>query len=150
MADISATPSSEKMTNLITDYSGDPVTLDDNLGLRPRARAVSGLRPCARAFSGSAPRLASVKGDSRMSTTPSSCRLRPCPHRRRDLRYNPEHHARSKHVLRRHFYVRDAVESFEITVPLVKTADNLADFLTKIQPVAVFRSMRNRIMGNKH
>ena len=80
MADISATPSSEKMTNLITDYSGDPVTLDDNLGLRPRARA----------FSGSAPRLASVKGDSRMSTTPSSCRLRPCPHRRRDLRYIPD------------------------------------------------------------
>ena len=54
MADISATPSSE-MTNLITDYSGDPVTLDDNLGLRPRARAVSGLRPCARAIFGSAP-----------------------------------------------------------------------------------------------
>ena len=48
-----------------------------------------------------------------------------------DLSYNPEHHARSKHVLRRHFYVRDAVESFEITVPLVKTADNLADFLSK-------------------
>ena len=47
MADISATPSSEKTTYLITDYSGDPVTLDDNLGLRPRARAVSGLRPCA-------------------------------------------------------------------------------------------------------
>ena len=43
------------MTNLITDYSGDPVTLDDNLGLRPRARAVSGLRPCARAIFGSAP-----------------------------------------------------------------------------------------------
>jgi len=40
--------------------------------------------------SGSAPRLASVKGDSRMSTTPSSCRLRPCPHRRRDLRYIPD------------------------------------------------------------
>ena len=90
MADISATPSSEKMANPITDYSGDPVTLDDNLGLRPRARAVSGLRPCARAISGSAPRLASVKGDSRMSTTPSSCRLRPCPHRRRDLRYIPD------------------------------------------------------------
>ncbi|EOD30719.1 hypothetical protein EMIHUDRAFT_456483 [Emiliania huxleyi CCMP1516] len=43
------------MTNPITDSSGDPVTLDDNLGLRPRARAVSGLRPCARAIFGSAP-----------------------------------------------------------------------------------------------
>ena len=30
MADISATHSSEKLTNLITDSSGDPVTLDDN------------------------------------------------------------------------------------------------------------------------
>ena len=69
MADISATPS-EKMTYLITDYSGDPVTLDDNLGLRPRARAVSGLRPCARAFSlsGSAPRLASVNRDLKPSS----------------------------------------------------------------------------------
>ena len=80
------------MTNLITDYSGDPVTLDDNLGLRPRARAVSGLRPnarafslsglrpraragsglrpCARAFSlsGSAPRLASVNRDLKPSS----------------------------------------------------------------------------------
>ena len=73
MADISATPSSE-MTNLITDYSGDPVTLDDNLGLRPRARAVSGLRPCARAFSRSAPRLASVKASSRATL---ECQLLP-------------------------------------------------------------------------
>ena len=61
MTDISATPS-EKMTNPITDSSGDPVTLDDNLGLRPRARAVSGLRPSARAIFGSAPCLASVQG----------------------------------------------------------------------------------------
>ena len=48
-----------------------------------------------------------------------------------DLSYNPEHHARAKYVLRRHFYVRDAVESFEIIVPLVKTVDNLADLLSK-------------------
>ena len=95
------------------------------------------------------PRLASVKGDSRMSTTPSSCRLRPCPHRRRDLRYNPEHHARSKHVLRRHFYVRDAVESFEITVPLVKTADNLADFLSKPLLAPRYFEMRDAIMNIK-
>ena len=70
------TPSSEKMTNLITDYSGDPVTLDDNLGLRPRARAVSGLRPCARAFSGSAPRLASVNRDLKPSSFSSRCATR--------------------------------------------------------------------------
>ena len=68
----------------------------------------------------------------------------------RDLAYNPEHHKRTKHIDRRHFYVRELVENHTIRVPFVRTADNLADFLTKIQPVAVFRSMRDRIMGNKH
>ena len=33
-----------------------------------------------------------------------------------------------KHVQRRHFFVRDMVESFEINVPYVPTADNVADF----------------------
>ena len=50
-------------------------------------------RPIRQLLDGSvnySPRLASVKGDSRMSTTPSSCRLRPCPHRRRNLRYIPD------------------------------------------------------------
>ena len=36
-----------------------------------------------------------------------------------------------KHVLRRHFFVRDMVEAFEITVPFVRSEDNPADFLTK-------------------
>ena len=36
-----------------------------------------------------------------------------------------------KHVLRRHFFVRDMVEAFEIAVPFVRTEDNAADFLTK-------------------
>ena len=35
----------------------------------------------------------------------------------RDVSYNPEHHDRMKHVARRHFFVRDMVESFELTVP---------------------------------
>ena len=66
-----------------------------------------------------------------------------------DLSYNPEHHARSKHVLRRHFYVRDAVESFEITVPLVKTADNLADFLSKPLLSPHYFELRDAIMNIK-
>ena len=37
----------------------------------------------------------------------------------RDLSYNPEHHGRSKHIARRHFFVRDMVEAQEIVVPLV-------------------------------
>ena len=49
----------------------------------------------------------------------------------RDVSYNPEHHDRMKHVQRRHFFIRDMVESFEIEVPYVRTHDNLADFFTK-------------------
>ena len=33
-----------------------------------------------------------------------------------------------KHVERRHFFVRDMVEAFEINVPFVRTEDNAADF----------------------
>ena len=32
---------------------------------------------------------------------------------------------------RRHFFVRDMVEEFEIEVPFVSTANNIADFFTK-------------------
>ena len=49
----------------------------------------------------------------------------------RDLAYNPEHHERTKHIDRRHFYIRELVESNTITVPFVCTADNLADLFTK-------------------
>ena len=35
-----------------------------------------------------------------------------------------------KHVQRRHFFVRDMVESFEIRVPYVPTNENIADFFT--------------------
>ena len=33
-----------------------------------------------------------------------------------------------KHVERRHFFVREAVQSNRLVVPFVRTADNLADF----------------------
>ena len=39
----------------------------------------------------------------------------------RDLSYNAEHHNRSKHIERRHSYIRDMVEAQEIIVPLVGT-----------------------------
>eukprot|EP00965_Chrysotila_dentata_P027390 910116-Pleurochrysis_carterae.AAC.1 len=48
-----------------------------------------------------------------------------------DLAYNPEHHQRSKRINRRHFFVRERVETHDITVPFVQSADNLADFFTK-------------------
>ena len=48
-----------------------------------------------------------------------------------DLSHNPEHHRRSKHIERRHFYIRDMVEALELRVPLVRTDEDLADLLTK-------------------
>ena len=64
-----------------------------------------------------------------------------------DLSYNPEHHKRTKHVDRRHFFIRECVEDMKITVPLVKTTDNLADFFTKPLPAKTFYNMRNAIMN---
>ena len=65
----------------------------------------------------------------------------------RDLSYNPELHNRTKHVARRHFYIRDMVEAFEIKVPLVSTANNWADFFTKPLKPATFTTMRDIIMN---
>ena len=52
-----------------------------------------------------------------------------------------------KHVARRHFFVRDMVESFELTVPFVRTDDNIADFFTKPLSATKFHMMRKRIMN---
>ena len=49
----------------------------------------------------------------------------------RDLAYNPEHHEKTKHIERRHFYVRELVENEELIVPFVSTTTNVADFFTK-------------------
>ena len=66
----------------------------------------------------------------------------------RDVSYNPEHHDRMKHVQRRHFFVRDMVESFELEVPYVNTHDNLADFFTKpMKTASRFRELRDAIMN---
>ena len=65
----------------------------------------------------------------------------------RDTSYNPEHHDRMKHVQRRHFFIRDMVESLEIEVPFVRTADNVADFFTKPFNANKFHTMRKIIMN---
>ena len=55
---------------------------------------------------------------------------------------------RMKHVERRHFFVRDMVEKFEIEVPFVRTDDNLADFFTKpLKNASHFHALRKRIMN---
>ena len=65
----------------------------------------------------------------------------------RDLSYNPEHHDRSKHIARRHFFIRDMVEAQEIVVPLVSTDDNDADFFTKPLPPKRFKMLRRKVMN---
>jgi hypothetical protein len=64
-----------------------------------------------------------------------------------DLAYNPEHHQRTKHIDRRHFWVRELVENMRISVAYVNTVDNLADFLTKPLPSKTFFAMRDKIMN---
>ena len=64
-----------------------------------------------------------------------------------DVAYNPEHHTRMKHVERRHFFVREAVENHLLRVPFVRTDKNLADFFTKPLTAAVFFPLRDKIMN---
>ena len=64
----------------------------------------------------------------------------------RDLAYNPEHHEKTKHIERRHFYVRELVENEELIVPFVSTTANMADFFTKPLAGEAFFGLRNSIM----
>ena len=64
-----------------------------------------------------------------------------------DLAYNPEHHNRTKHILRRHFFIRELVEDMRIAVPYVSSAENDADFFTKALEPKLFFKFRARIMN---
>eukprot|EP00965_Chrysotila_dentata_P117548 3884161-Pleurochrysis_carterae.AAC.1 len=64
-----------------------------------------------------------------------------------DLAYNPEHNGRSKHIDRPHFFIRERVETLEITAPFVQSADNMAVFFTKPLPPRTFFPLRDRIMN---
>ena len=67
-----------------------------------------------------------------------------------DVSYNPEHQDKMKHVQRRHFFVRDMVETFELEVPFVPTKENVADFFTKPMANATeFRKFRRVIMNER-
>ena len=67
----------------------------------------------------------------------------------RDLSYNPEFHQRTKHIDRRHFYVREMVEDMQIRVPYVNTDDNFADFFTKAFDGKKFFSLRAKVMNER-
>ena len=64
-----------------------------------------------------------------------------------DLCYNPQHHSRTKHIARRHYFIREKVEELEIRVPFVRTVDNLADFFSKPLPARQFYALRDAIMN---
>ena len=64
-----------------------------------------------------------------------------------DLCYNPEHHARVKHIERRHYFVRERVESLELRVPFVRSELNMADLFTKPLAAPAFFRLRNSIMN---
>ena len=54
-----------------------------------------------------------------------------------------------KHVQRRLFFVHNMVEALEIEVPFVRTADNLADILTKpMSDAKQFHKLRKLIMND--
>ena len=63
------------------------------------------------------------------------------------MAYNPEYHKRVKHIERRHFFVRECVENFQLVVPYVNTHANDADFFTKPLSSKIFYDMRDRIMN---
>ena len=62
------------------------------------------------------------------------------------LAYNPENHDKVKHVERRHFFIREKVEDGLLSVPYVRTVDNIADIFTKSLPKETFFSMRDQII----
>ena len=61
--------------------------------------------------------------------------------------YNPEHHGKLKHVERRHFYIREAIEAHRLCVPFVRSDANLADFFTKPLHPKRFFELRDKIMN---
>ena len=64
-----------------------------------------------------------------------------------DSSYNPENHSRTKHIDRRHYFIRELVENGKIVVPYVPTAHNLADFFTKPLASNKFFPLRDKIMN---
>ena len=54
---------------------------------------------------------------------------------------------RTRHIHNKDMFVRNLVRAKEITIKYVKSAENIADFFTKILSLTVFRTFRDRIMG---
>ena len=63
------------------------------------------------------------------------------------MSYNPEFHDRTKHIERKHLWIRELVENHKVSVPFVRTHENLADFFTKPLPWRRFVELRDTIMN---
>jgi hypothetical protein len=59
-----------------------------------------------------------------------------------DLAHDPVQHARSKHIDRRYFHIRELIDDKVVKMIYVKSADNRADWLTKPLPKDVFLKHR--------
>jgi hypothetical protein len=59
-----------------------------------------------------------------------------------DLAHDPVQHAKSKHIDRRYFHIRELIDDKVIKVIYVKSADNRADWLTKPLPKNIFLKHR--------
>ena len=64
-----------------------------------------------------------------------------------DLVKNNVHHKRTKHIDRRHFFIRELVENHVVRVPYVSTDDNLADMFTKVLDRLPFEKFRRLVMN---
>ena len=69
------------------------------------------------------------------------------------LSYNPDYHRQTKHIRRRHHFIRECVENKELTVHWVPGNENPADMLTKpldtsrIRELKVRAGMNNPLSG---
>lgn len=61
------------------------------------------------------------------------------------LSQNPEMHRRTKHIHRRHFYVRELVSKNDICVDYVPSEDQLADMMTKPLERARLYALREKV-----
>jgi hypothetical protein len=62
------------------------------------------------------------------------------------LSKNPVHHERSKHIAMRHHFLREKILDGSISLEHARSAENLADVLTKGLPKETFENLR-RLLG---
>ena len=67
----------------------------------------------------------------------------------RDLAYNPEHHAKSKHIERRHLKIRELVLDAVIRIQYIASKSNLADIFTKVLTGPAHARLRAMLMGHE-